>query len=69
MVTWPLAVSTDSWVDLFTPWERAEWALLLSSLCHVVAYTGYIWLVGVAGAVFASQISYVVTASAVFLLF
>ena len=52
---------------MFKPWESAEWALLLSSLCHVIAYTGYIWLVGIAGAVFASQVSYVVTVSAVFL--
>lgn len=67
VIAWPLAVSTGSWVELFKPWESAEWALLLSSLGHVVAYTGYVWLVGVAGAVFASQIAYVVTVSAVFL--
>ena len=67
VIAWPLAVFTDSWVELFTRWESAEWALLLSSLCHVGAYTGYVWLVGMAGAVFASQISYVVTISAVFL--
>jgi drug/metabolite transporter (DMT)-like permease len=64
---WPLALSTDSWVDLFKPWESPEWALLASSICHVVAYTGYVWLVGLAGAVFASQVAYVVTVSAVFL--
>lgn len=67
VIAWPLAVFTGSWVDPFKPWESAEWALLLSSLLHVVAYTGYIWLVGMTGAVFASQVSYVVTVSAVFL--
>jgi len=67
LIAWPLAASTDSWVDLFTPWGPAEWALLLSSLCHVVAYTSYIWLVGKAGPVFASQAAYVVTGSAVLL--
>ena len=67
LIAWPLAVSTDSLVDLFTPWGPAEWALLLSSLCHVVAYTSYIWLVGKAGPVFASQAAYVVTVSAVLL--
>jgi drug/metabolite transporter (DMT)-like permease len=67
LIAWPLAVSTNSWVDLFTPWGPAERALLLSSLCHVVAYTGYIWLVGKAGPVFASQVAYVVTVSAVLL--
>jgi drug/metabolite transporter (DMT)-like permease len=67
LIAWPLAVSTGGWVDVFTPWGPAEWALLLSALCHVVAYTSYIWLVGVAGPVFASQVAYVVTVSAVFL--
>ena len=65
VIAGPLALASGSWVDPFMPWQKAEWALLLSSLCHVVAYTGYIWLVGKAGAVFASQIAYVVTVSAV----
>ena len=67
LIAWPLAVSTNSWVDLFTTWGPAEWALLLSALCHVVAYTSYIWMVGKAGPVFASQAAYVVTVSAVLL--
>jgi drug/metabolite transporter (DMT)-like permease len=65
VIAGPLALASGSWVDPFMPWQNAEWALLLSSLCHVVAYTGYIWLVGKAGAVFASQMAYVVTVSAV----
>ena len=65
LIALPLALSTDSWVDLSVPWQRPEWALLLSSLLHVVAYTGYIWLVGMTGVVFASQIAYVVTVSSV----
>ena len=65
-IAWPLALLTGSWVDLSKPWDRAEWALLVSSLCHVAAYTGYVWLVGSAGAVFASQVAYVVTLAAVF---
>jgi len=67
VITFPLAVATGSWVDMSTPWQSAERALLLSSLCHVAAYTGYVWLVGQAGPVFASQIAYVVTISAVIL--
>jgi drug/metabolite transporter (DMT)-like permease len=62
----PLALATGSWVDLFTPWQAPEWALLLNSLFHVGAYTGYIWLVGMAGPVFSSQVSYVVTLAGVF---
>lgn len=36
-------------------------AILASSLLHAGAYSGYIWLVGLAGAVFAVQVSYLVT--------
>jgi len=67
LISWPLALGTGGWVDLFAPWSAPEWALLLSSGCHVIAYTSYIWLVGKAGPVFASQVAYVVTVSAVFL--
>ncbi len=63
----PLALATDSWVDLSAPWGAPEWALLFSSLFHVAAYSGYIWLVGMAGPVFSSQVSYVVTLAGVFL--
>ncbi len=63
----PLAVATGSWVDLFAPWQAPEWALLFTSLFHVAAYSGYIWLVGMSGPVFSSQVSYVVTLAGVFL--
>ncbi|MDX1528200.1 MAG: DMT family transporter [Gammaproteobacteria bacterium] len=63
----PLALATGAWVDLFVPWQAPEWALLSSSLFHVAAYSGYIWLVGLAGPVFSSQVSYVVTLAGVFL--
>ncbi len=53
------------WVDLLQPWGAAEWALLGSSLGHALAYTGYVALVGIAGAVFSSQIAYVVTLAAI----
>ena len=67
LIAGPLVAASDGWVDPLLPWGRAEWALLLSSLCHALAYTGYVWLVGAAGAVFSSQIAYVVTVAAVFL--
>jgi len=53
------------WVDLGQAWGTAEWALLGSSLGHAAAYTGYVALVGLAGAVFSSQIAYVTTLSAI----
>ena len=62
----PLVAFGDYWVDLFRPWEAPEQALVLSSLIHALVYSGYIWLVGVTSAVFASQIAYVVTLGGVF---
>jgi drug/metabolite transporter (DMT)-like permease len=67
LIAGPMAVATGTWVDLFISWSAPEWALLFSSLCHVMAYIGYIWLVGRAGPVFSSQVAYVVTLAGVFL--
>lgn len=47
------------------PPGRAEWALLLSSSIHALLYAGFVWLAARAGAVFASQCSYIVTASGI----
>ena len=63
----PLTLATDSWVDLSQTWTSVEWGILANSLLHVVAYTGYIWIVGLSGAVFASQVAYIVTLSGVLL--
>ena len=62
-----LVVVFDAGVDLSVPWQAAEWSLLLASILHALSYAGYIWLVGIAGSVFASQIAYIVTMSAVFI--
>ena len=35
--------------------------MLVSGVLNVLAYSGYVWLVGRAGSVFASQIAYLVT--------
>jgi drug/metabolite transporter (DMT)-like permease len=43
----------------------AEAALAAAAMLHVMAYLGLVWLIGVAGPVFASQLSYVVTATGV----
>lgn len=67
VIAGPMAAATGTWINLFMPWRAPEWALLFSSLCHVVAYTGYIWLLGRAGPVFSSQVAYVVTLAGVFL--
>lgn len=60
----PIAAGTGQWVDPL-PLGRAEGALILSSAVHAVVYSSYVWLASKAGSVFASQCSYLVTASGV----
>jgi len=63
----PITFASGSWVDLSQSWSSVEWAIMANSLLHVVTYTGYIGLVSRTGAVFASQVAYVVTLSGVLL--
>jgi drug/metabolite transporter (DMT)-like permease len=62
LVALPMAWQAGQFVDLRPAWGRAEWALAASAVLNALAYSGYVWLVGRAGSVFASQIAYVVTA-------
>jgi drug/metabolite transporter (DMT)-like permease len=63
----PVAVATGQGFNLLAiDWGRAEWALIISSAVHAVIYAAYVWLAARAGAVFASQVSYLVTATGVF---
>lgn len=57
----PLTWITGQWVDLTKAWEAPEWAILIQSILHGIAYSGYVWLVGRAGSVFAAQVGYLVT--------
>lgn len=61
VVTWPLAEGAGQTVDLVRPWGRPEWAMLGAGVLNALAYAGYVWLVGRAGSLFASQIGYLVT--------
>ena len=51
----------NEWINPLAPWGAPEWSLLGLSALHVSAYCAYIWLVGRAGSVFASQVAYLVT--------
>lgn len=53
------------WISPLPPYAMPDLAILLSALLNVVAYTGYVWLIGRAGAVFAAQVAYLVTAAGV----
>ena len=57
----PLALGTGQFISPIRPLGAPEAALLASSVVSVLSYTGYVWLVGRAGPVFAVQVSYLVT--------
>lgn len=62
----PVMFGLGQWIDPTAAFGRAEVALVISSALHAVLYAGYVALAARAGAVFASQTSYIVTASGVF---
>lgn len=57
----PLALGAGQFIDPRPAWGAPEWALVASSVIHVLAYAGYVWMVGQAGPVFAAQVGYLVT--------
>lgn len=60
--TLPLAWATGQLLDLSGRWGAPEYAIFASGVLNALAYAGYVWLVGHAGSLFASQIAYLVTA-------
>ncbi len=62
----PALVAAGAWVDI-ARLGPPEQAIIASSALHMGAYFGFIWLIGQAGPVFASQVAYVVTGSGVIL--
>lgn len=61
IIALPLALASGQYIDPRTTWNEPEYALVASSVIHVIVYTGYVWLVSQAGSVFAAQVSYLVT--------
>jgi drug/metabolite transporter (DMT)-like permease len=61
----PLTLLSGQWIDMTRPWAAPEYALFVSSAIHAMVYALYVWLVGKAGSVFASQVAYIVTATGV----
>lgn len=66
VIALPLAVGSGQFFVPQSPFILADFTLLLSSIVHVLVYSGYVWLIARAGSVFAGQVSYVVTGSGVF---
>ena len=61
LITLPLTLLTGQYIDITQSWGAPEYSLFASSVIHAFVYTAYVWLVGRAGSVFASQVSYLVT--------
>jgi len=64
MLLAPAMLAAGAW-PAFRGFGAPEQAILASSLCHVGAYFGLVWLIGRAGPIFAAQVGYVVTAAGV----
>lgn len=60
-VALPITLASGQGLDIFIRWGDAELALVATSVLTTIAYAGYVWLVGRAGSVFATQVSYLVT--------
>jgi drug/metabolite transporter (DMT)-like permease len=60
LIAFPFAVFSGQFIDLRS-WGPPDKAILASSLIHVTVYTAYVWMVRRAGAIFAVQVSYLVT--------
>jgi drug/metabolite transporter (DMT)-like permease len=61
----PIVLIGGTGVSFTDTWDISRWAIIGSSIGHVAAYSGYLWLLGRAGAVFTSQIGYIVTLSGI----
>lgn len=66
IISFPFSFVTGSWVVPDAPFDRADYALVVSSLIHAAVYASYVWLISAAGSVFAVQVGYIVTVSGVF---
>ena len=61
IVVIPLTFATGQYIAPVWPPAVPQQALIAGSVIHVLVYASYVWLVGRAGAVFAVQVSYMVT--------
>ena len=62
----PLMLVTGQTIAPLWPMPVPQAALIAGSIIHVLVYASYVWLVGRAGAVFAVQVSYMVTGFGLF---
>ncbi len=61
----PVVIATGSFVALPWPWGPVEWSIVGMAVISAFCYSLYIYLIGHAGPVFASQVAYSVTVAGV----
>ena len=61
----PVSWFSGQWINPLPPYGTPALALIASSVVHALVYAAYVWLAARAGAVFATQVSYIVTGSGV----
>lgn len=66
VLTAPVALISGHWITPQFPLGNPDMALIISAVIHALAYTGYVWMVGQSGSVFAAQVAYLVTAFGIF---
>ena len=66
IISGPLAIASGQWISPLPPYGAPDVALVLGAVIHGIVYATYVWLTGKAGAVFASQTSYLVTGFGMF---
>ncbi|MFK7744571.1 MAG: DMT family transporter [Roseobacter sp.] len=62
----PVMVLSGQWIAPSAALTLEGQAHVVAAIIHVVVYSGYVWMVGRAGPVFAVQVSYLVTGFGVF---
>lgn len=62
----PFVLATNSWITPRLPLTAPDVALIGSSVIHALVYSTYVWMIGRTGAVFASQVGYLVTGFGLF---
>ncbi len=62
----PIVLVSDAFVALSWPWGDVEWAVVVMAIVSSLAYATFLYVIQIAGSVFATQTGYVVTLSGVF---
>ena len=60
-----VVVATDSFVPLSWPWGALEWSIAGMATINAVGYGLFIYMISFAGAVFTTQVAYLITISGV----